>query len=288
MNVGIIGAGIMGVGVAQSAAQAGHSVVLVDISHEVLESAKDTLHQNIRFSAFYNKDKDLEPVEEVMKRIKFTLDYQELDHIEVLIENVPELMDVKKDVYKTIDKICPPNCIFLVNTSCISITKIASITNRSEKVFGVHFMNPVPIKKTVEGIRGYHTSEDTEKEALNFLATMDKECIVVNDYPGFVSNRISHLLMNEAAYVVQDRVAEPQQVDDIFSKCFGHSMGPLATADLIGLDTVVQSLNVLYESYQDPKYRVCPLLQRMVDAGLYGKKSGEGFYKYETLSAIDL
>ncbi|ARU60250.1 3-hydroxybutyryl-CoA dehydrogenase [Tumebacillus avium] len=283
MIIGVIGAGVMGSGVAQSAAQAGHQVVLVDVAQDVLDKSQDTIHNNVRFQAFFSKDKNLEPAIAVMERIRFTTDFAELREADFVVENVPEIWEIKKEVYLSLDDVTPEHCIFLVNTSCISITKIAGLTKRPDRVFGVHFMNPVPMKKTVEAIRGYHTSKETEQATVDFLASMGKEAIVVEDLPGFVSNRLSHLLMNEAAFVVQDQVADPQQVDDIFVKCFGHTMGPLATADLIGLDTVVDSLNILYESYQDPKFRVCPLLQKMVDAGLYGRKAGRGFFAYESL-----
>jgi 3-hydroxybutyryl-CoA dehydrogenase len=221
------------------------------------------------------------PVDGVMENISFTTEYQGLSEAEVIIENVPEILEIKRDVYKRVNEICSEKCIFLVNTSCISITKVASFVKSPERVIGVHFMNPVPLKTTVEAIKGYHTSEMTIDATKAFLLSMGKEAILVNDYPGFVSNRLSHLLMNEAAYVVQDQVAEPKDVDDIFKKCFGHKMGPLETADLIGLDTVVNSLEVLYQSYQDPKFKCCPLLRKMVDAGLYGKKTGQGFYSYD-------
>jgi len=281
MIVGVIGAGVMGTGVAQSAAQAGHQVVLVDVQDDVLEKSRDELHKNIRFAAFFNKGAKTEPVNDVMARIAFTTDYEMLADADVIVENVPEMWDIKREVYLRIDKICKESCIFLVNTSCISITKVAGLTDRADRVIGVHFMNPVPMKNTVESIRGWHTSEETIQATADFLATMGKEQVLVNDLPGFVSNRLSHLLMNEAAYVVQDQVAEPKDVDEIFVKCFGHKMGPLATADLIGLDTVVNSLDILYESYQDPKFRVCPLLRKMVDAGLHGRKAGRGFFTYE-------
>lgn len=283
MIIGVIGAGVMGSGVAQSAAQAGHQVILVDVAEDVLENSQSTIHQNVRFQGFFSKDKNLEPVGTVMERITFTTDFNLLGEADFVVENVPEIWDIKKEVYLQLDGITPEHCIFLVNTSCISITKIAGLTKRPDRVFGVHFMNPVPMKKTVEAIRGYHTSPETVQATEDFLASMGKEAIIVEDLPGFVSNRLSHLLMNEAAYVVQDQVADPQAVDDIFVKCFGHTMGPLATADLIGLDTVVHSLNILYESYQDPKFRVCPLLQKMVDAGLHGRKAGQGFFTYETV-----
>lgn len=280
MKVGVIGAGVMGSGVAQSAAQAGHQVILVDVKEEVLEQAKATIYQNVRFAGFYQKDKQLDSVDVVMPRITFTSDYAQLADVEIVVENVPEVWEIKRDVYLKMNEVCDENCVFLVNTSCISITKIASLMKRPDKVIGVHFMNPVPMKPTVESIKGWHTSEETIQFTNDFLGSMEKKAIMVNDLPGFVSNRLSHLLMNEAAYVVQDQVADPKSVDDIFKECFGHKMGPLETADLIGLDTVVQSLDILYESYQDPKFRVCPLLRKMVEAGLHGRKSGQGFYKY--------
>lgn len=279
-KIGVVGAGVMGRGVAQSFAASGYEVILVDIKNEVLEIAREEIFNSIRFQGFFNKSKELEKPEEVICRIIFTTDYQLLKDVEFLVENVPEKWEIKRDVYEKIDNICIPECIFAVNTSCISITKVASLTNRPANIIGTHFMNPVPIKKTIEAIRGYHTSEKTIEATRDILGTIGKECIVVNDYPGFVSNRISHLFMNEAAFVVQDQVAVPGDVDDIFKKCFGHTMGPLETADLIGLDTVVDSLDILYESYQDPKFRCCPLLRKMVHAGLCGKKSKQGFYTY--------
>ncbi|EMS72696.1 3-hydroxyacyl-CoA dehydrogenase family protein [Ruminiclostridium cellobioparum] len=278
--IGIVGAGVMGVGVAHCYALAGYRVVLVDITEEILEHAKEAIYNNVRFQAFFNKDLAVADPNEVLARICFTTDYALLKDTDYIIENVPEKWEIKKEVYLKLDKICPEHCIFAVNTSCISITKIASLTKRPMKVIGSHYMNPVPLKPVVEVIRGYHTSDETIEETKALLATLDKEAIVVNDLPGFVSNRISHLMMNEAAYVVQDQVASSKDVDEIFKKCFGHKIGPLETADLIGLDTVVNSLDTLYESYQDPKFRCCPLLRKMTEAGLYGKKSGQGFYSY--------
>ncbi|ASS77264.1 3-hydroxybutyryl-CoA dehydrogenase [Tumebacillus algifaecis] len=280
VKVGVIGAGVMGSGVAQSAAQAGHEVVVVDLQAEVLEKSKASIYQNVRFAGFYQKDKQLEPVDVVMPRLTFTTDYSLLADADIIVENVPEVWEIKRDCYVKMNEICNEETVFLVNTSCISITKIGSLMKRPDKVIGVHFMNPVPMKPTVESIKGWHTSEETIQFTNDFLGSMEKKAIMVNDLPGFVSNRLSHLLMNEAAYVVQDQVADPKSVDDIFKECFGHKMGPLETADLIGLDTVVQSLDILYESYQDPKFRVCPLLRKMVEAGLHGRKSGQGFYSY--------
>lgn len=279
-KIGIIGAGVMGTGVAQCFAQKGYSVILIDLSAEILERAKENIFQNIRFQTLFNHDLEPEDPEIVMAQILFTTDYELLRDVDFVIENVPEIWESKKEVYQKIDAISPEHCIFLANTSCISITKIGSLTKRPAKVVGVHFMNPVPLKKTVETIKGYHTSEETIKAVEELLRDIGKECIIVNDLPGFVSNRLSHLLMNEAAFVVQDQVATAEDVDNIFKKCFGHKMGPLETADLIGLDTVVNSLDILYQSYQDSKFRCCPLLRKMVDAGLLGRKSGQGFYKY--------
>lgn len=279
-TVGIIGAGVMGRGVAQNLAQVKHQVILVDVSSEVLEQAKSDIYNKLRFQGLFQKVENLEDPEVVLSRIQFTTDYNLLKIVNVVIENVTEKWEVKKEVYQKIDSFCPEACIFLVNTSCVSITKIASLTKRPAQIIGTHFMNPVPLKTAVEVIRGYHTSEETLEATKALLKSMGKESIVVNDYPGFVSNRISHLFMNEAAFVVQDQVATVQEVDDIFKKCYSHTMGPLETADLIGLDTVVNSLDVLYEAYQDSKFRCCPLLRKMVDAGLYGVKSGQGFYPY--------
>ena len=281
-NICVIGAGVMGIGVAQNLACVGMNVILIDISQEILEKAKENIYRNIRFQSFMNKDKSID-VDKIISRIEFTMDYSRIKEVDYVIENVPEDWETKRDIYTKIDDICNEKCILLVNTSCISITKIASLTKRPDKVIGTHFMNPVPMKSTIEAIRGYHTSDDTIQLTEELLKKMDKEMILVNDFPGFVSNRISHLLMNEAAYVVQDQVASPKDVDRIFKKCFEHKMGPLETADLIGLDTVVNSLDVLYESYQDTKFRCCPLLRKMVDAGLYGIKNGRGFYDYDNI-----
>lgn len=268
----------MGIGVAHNVAQAGLRVVLVDLTDDLLARAKAEIYKNIRFQAFFNRD--LEDADTTIERIQFTRDYAALADVDYVVENVPEKWEIKREVYRQLDRICPTDAIFAANTSCISITRIAGLTKRPAQVIGIHFMNPVPMKPAVEVIKGYHTSDETLERTRAFLTRLGKEAIVVNDMPGFVSNRLSHLLMNEAAYVVQDQVAAPQDVDDIFKKCFGHKMGPLETADLIGLDTVVDSLDVLYQSYQDPKFRCCPLLRKMVDAGLLGRKVGQGFFTY--------
>lgn len=279
--VGVIGAGVMGSGVTQNLAQSGFNVVLIDISEEKLRRTAEEIRKNVRFSAFYAKDKSkVEPVETVLNRIEFTTDYSKLDSVYFVVENASEKWEVKQTVYPLIDQYAPAEARVAADTSCFSITRLASLTKRPDKIIGMHFMNPVPMKSAVEVIKGYHTSAETIKIGLDFLAALGKEGIVVNDLPGFVSNRVLMLTINEAIFVVHDGVATAAQVDEIHRKCFGHKMGPLETADLIGLDTILYSVEVLWESYNDSKYRPCPLLKKMVAAGLLGRKSGEGFYKY--------
>ncbi|MGE5342553.1 MAG: 3-hydroxyacyl-CoA dehydrogenase family protein [Candidatus Omnitrophota bacterium] len=283
-KVGVIGAGTMGAGVTVDLVLHGIDTVLVDISETILESAKEEISKSVRFAPLIQKGIPKVPVGEALEKITFTTDMHALADCEFIVENVTEDWKIKEKVYKDLDRICQPEAIFGVDTSCISITKVAAATTRPDKVIGMHFMNPVYAKPVLEVMRGFHTSDETVRMAEAFLAQLSKKAIVVNDYPGFVTNRISHLFMNEAAFVVQDQVATPEQVDNIFKKCFGHKMGPLETADLIGLDTVMKSLEVLYESYQDSKFRCCPLLKKMVDAGLLGRKSGKGFYDYSKKS----
>ena len=278
-SVGVVGAGIMGVGLAQNLAQTGHRVVLVDVSDEILERAKKELKNGMRALAFFNKKAAGDP-KEVMERVRFETDYGRLAEVDFVVENVTEKWAIKKEVYERIDAICRPEVVFAANTSAISITRIGSATKLAPRVIGMHFMNPVPMKPMVEVIRGFHTTDETLSAAKRFLAEMNKECIVVEDSPGFVSNRVLMLTINEAIFLVQDRVAGAAEVDRIFKSCFGHKMGPLETADLIGLDTILFSIEVLYESFNDDKYRPCPLLKKMVDAGLYGRKSGRGFYTH--------
>jgi len=279
-TIGVVGAGVMGVGVAQNLAQTDHEVILIDIADDILEKARETIYNNVRFQGFFNKENVQNP-EAVLAKIHFTQDYQALQAADFVVENVVEKWDVKKAVYALMDPICPEHCVFAVNTSVISITRVGSVTQRADRVIGMHFMNPVPMKNTVEVIRGHHTTEETIATAQTFLSQMGKTCVVVNDMPGFVSNRVLMLTINEAAYLLQDQVATAQAVDKIFRECFGHKMGPLETADLIGLDTILYSIEGLYEGYNDSKYRPCPLLRKMVDAGLYGMKNGQGFYSYQ-------
>jgi 3-hydroxybutyryl-CoA dehydrogenase len=278
-SVGVIGAGIMGVGVAQALSQTGHEVIVVDVSDAVLTRARAELKQGVRTFALFNQGSGVN-AGEVMKRVTFTTDHEMLSGVDFVVENVTEKWDVKQPVYAALDRVCRPEVVFAANTSAISITRIGGATTRAPRVVGMHFMNPVPMKPMVEVIRGFHTAPDTIETARRFLAEMKKECIVVEDSPGFVSNRILMLTVNEAVFVVHDRVATAAEVDRIFKTCFDHKMGPLETADLIGLDTILYSLEVLYESFNDDKYRPCPLLRKMVDAGLHGRKTGRGFHDY--------
>lgn len=280
-SVGVLGAGVMGRGVSLNLALSGFETILVDISEKTLEHSKKEILRELQLQKLFTKNNNSEPFDVVMGRIRFTTDYDSLGTCDFVVENVTEKWDIKKQVYNQIDNICSDNCIFAANTSCVSISKIAAETNRPDKIIGIHFMNPVYLKEAVEVIKGYYTSEECIQTTVSFLKTLNKKAIIVNDLPGFVTNRISHLFMNEAAFVVQDNVATVAQVDEIFKKCYGHKMGPLETADLIGLDTVVNSIDVLYESYQDSKFRCCPMLRKMVDAGLLGRKSGKGFYEYK-------
>ncbi|MEO5346710.1 MAG: 3-hydroxyacyl-CoA dehydrogenase NAD-binding domain-containing protein [Magnetococcus sp. YQC-9] len=282
-TVGVVGAGVMGVGVAQNLAQCGMDVVLVDIAESVLERARQEIGNNVRFQGFFAKEKNGPTPEEVLSRILFTTEAEKLASADYLVENVVEKWPVKEAVYRQIDAICKPACVFAANTSAISITRIGSVTGRPERVIGMHFMNPVPMKPLVEVIRGFHTSEETIAFSKFFLKKMGKSCVVVNDSPGFVSNRVLMLTVNEAVFLVAEGVAKAEEVDRIFKNCFGHKMGPLETADLIGLDTILYSLDVLYESFNDSKFRPCPLLKKMVDAGLHGRKNGRGFYDYPVL-----
>ena len=280
-KIGVVGAGVMGTGLGENLAQTGHQVVIVDINEEILQACEANIRKNLRFQGFFNRAAKVAEPDEVINRITFTTDYEKLNESEFLVENVTENWEIKHEVYKKIDAICPPECVFAVNTSCVSITKVGSVTSRRDKVVGIHFMNPVPKKPTVEVIKGYYTSDETLDTVTTFLAQFGKSGVVVNDSPGFVSNRVLMLTINEACFCLHEGVSTEADIDRIFVECFGHTMGPLATADLIGVDTILYSLEVLYESMNDPKFRPCPLMRKMVDAGLHGRKSGAGFFNYE-------
>jgi 3-hydroxybutyryl-CoA dehydrogenase len=277
--IGVVGAGVMGVGVAQNLAQTGHDVVLVDKNEQILEQALTIIERNSRMSRLMggpSLDADA-----ILARITTAVGVSALAKAEVVIENVTENWDVKRDVYEALDAACGPDTVFIVNTSAIPITKVGAVTGRPDKVVGVHFMNPVPAKPAVELIPGVHTTAETVERTRNLLTAMGKKAVDVKDSCGFISNRVLMLTVNEAAYLVYEGVADAESVDEVFRSCFGHPMGPLETADLIGVDTILYSVEVLYEHYADSKYRPCPLLKQMTDAGLHGRKSGRGFFTYD-------
>jgi 3-hydroxybutyryl-CoA dehydrogenase len=280
-TVGVVGAGVMGQGLAQDLAQSGHSVVLLDISEQILQQAEQAIRQNIRFQGFFKKQDKPSKAGEILTRISFATDLKSLDEVEFVFENVPEKWDLKQEVYAKLDAICDADVIFAANTSCIPITRIASATERPAKVIGTHFMNPVPLKTMVEVACGAETSEETLEVTRALLARMGKQLIIVKDSPGFVSNRVLMLSINEAIFLLQEQVASAEEIDRIFTSCFGHKQGPLATADLIGLDTILYSLEVLADSVNYEKFQPCPLLKEMVDNGLHGRKSGRGFYDHD-------
>lgn len=278
-QIAVIGAGVMGQGVAQVVAENGYNVMLLDISQDILSSAIYKIQLNLKVQQM-GKKQGKNDVNTILQRIKSTTNVQEINEADIVIENITEDVNLKIELYHQIREFIREESVLMINTSCISITRLASLLIKPENVIGAHFMNPVKQISAIELIKGYHTSSYTIEKAQQFIQSLEKSAIIVEDFPGFVSNRISHVMINEAVFVVQDGVASPETVDSIFRQCYGHKMGPLQTADLIGLDTVVKSLNVLYESYQDPKFRCCPLLKKMVDAGLLGRKSGQGFYFY--------
>ncbi|MET0136352.1 MAG: 3-hydroxyacyl-CoA dehydrogenase NAD-binding domain-containing protein [Kibdelosporangium sp.] len=285
-TVGVIGAGTIGRGVAQSFAQAGYDVVLVDVSADQLHSATDQIARDLLVLGMLPGATRLGPGDapedpgQVLDRVRTATGLAPVADADFVVENITEDWELKRAVYQEIDALCRPEVVFGVNTSAMPITRVGSVTERAQRVLGLHFMNPVPMLDTVEVVRGTFTSQETLDTALGLLRDLGKVGIVVQDAPGFVTNRVLMPTINEAIFCVQDQVATAEQVDQMFRGCFGHRMGPLETGDLIGLDTILNSITVLYESYRDSKYRPAPLLVRMVEAGLLGRKTGQGFYTY--------
>ena len=279
-TIGVIGAGSIGTGVCADLVLHGMRVVLVDVSAEQLDEARDSIVQTVRFAPMLRRDLPSMTREQVLEALETSTEIASVSGCEFVVENVVEDWDVKRDVYRALDSVAAPGARFGVNTSSIPIARVAAETSRPDRVVGIHFMNPPYLKEAVEVVRGAETSEETLGYVRDFLAVLGKEGIVVDDFPGFVSNRISHLFFNEAARVVEEQGVAPATVDRLFKKCFGHAMGPLETADLIGLDTVALTLDSLYESYGDDRFACAGLLRDMFEAGKLGKKSGEGFYEY--------
>lgn len=279
-RIGVIGVGNIGGSLVADLVLHGIATTAVDVSDEILSNARDRILSDIRTAPLLSRTLPRVSRDDAEQRLTLSTRLADVADCDFIIENVTEDWAVKRPVYEQLDRIVRRDVCFGANTSCISITRIGGATSRPEQVIGLHLMNPVHLKPTVEVIRGMRTSDATLETLLQLFAVLGKEAIVVDDMPGFVSNRISHLFMNEAAFVLQDGVATAENIDRIFKQCFGHRMGPLETADLIGLDTVMRSLDVLYESFGDPKFRCCPLLRKLVDAGHLGRKTGRGFHVY--------
>ncbi len=280
--VAVLGAGVMGADLALDLAAHDYRVILKDLSEHQLTQARERIRQRYRFIRLMKREVMPMSCDELFSRIVFTTDFEGLDRVEVLIENITEDVAVKEQLYRELSPICPAGALVGINSSCISISQLASLMPRPERIVGMHFFNPVPLKPVVEVVRGEKTSAATLEEARRFLKTLGKTCVVVRDVPGYATNRVLMVMINECIWLVHDRVAEAADIDTIFRLGIAHKMGPLATADLIGLDTILRSLKVLYDGYQDAKYRPCPLLEKMVAAGSLGQKSGQGFFHYGT------
>lgn len=279
-NIAVIGAGTMGAQVALLMAMYGYDVILKDINDQALSIAKRKLEQEVRASRMFRRQ-GAKADDSVLDRITCSTSYAGFDNIDLVIENIPESWEQKKALHIEMARYGNKEAIYAVNTSCIPIMRIASLHSQPEKIVGWHFMNPAYGKDIVEVIKSPVTSAETLETSVSFLRSVGNRSVIVQDAPGFVSNRLSHLLMNEAAFLVEEGISTPKDIDIIFKKGYGHAMGPLETADLIGIDTVVNSLKILYDSYGDQKFRCCPLLTSMVEAGKLGRKSGSGFFEYK-------
>jgi len=278
-TVAVVGAGTMGSGIAHVFARSGFEVLLCDVEQRLLDRALAQIRTNLGREAAKGKLPEAE-IETAVRRIKATVDRGSLASAEFAVEAAPERFELKAEIFGALDEILGAGVILASNTSSISITKLAALTRRPEQVIGMHFFNPVPVMALVEVVRGLATSDSTYASTHELAVLLGKTPVEVNDAPGFVSNRVLMPLINEAAFAVMEGVAEPEAVDQVFKLGMAHPMGPLTLADFIGLDVCVDILRVLQEGIGDPKYRPCPLLVRMVDAGWLGRKSGRGFYSY--------
>ncbi|ARU60598.1 3-hydroxybutyryl-CoA dehydrogenase [Tumebacillus avium] len=275
----VIGAGQMGAGIAQVAAQAGLEVVLNDLKPDFLERGIATITKNLSRDVEKGRKTEEEKAA-VLSRIKPTTNMGDAHDAQLAIEAATENMEIKKNIFRQMDEVLPEGAILATNTSSLPITEIAAVTSRPELVIGMHFMNPVPVMKLVEIIRGLATTDEVYKSIEDLSKQMGKVPVEVNDFPGFVSNRVLMPMINEAIYCVFEGVATPEAVDEVMKLGMNHPMGPLTLADFIGLDTCLAIMEVLYEGFGDSKYRPCPLLRKYVKAGWLGKKTGRGFYTY--------